>query len=86
MFLMYYYSISGHFKCNKKRIVDYPTLWGWLRDVYQWPGVAPTVNMRHIKDHYYGSHQTINPLGIVPLGPELDFTTAHGREKLFACS
>lgn len=72
----------GHFKCNIKRIVDYPNLWGYLRDLYQVPGVAETVNMDHIKTHYYGSHDTINPTLIVPVGPEIDFMTPHGREKL----
>lgn len=69
----------GHFKCNKKRIVDYPNLWGYLRELYQVDGVAETVNMDHIKTHYYASHKTINPTGIVPVGPELDFLSAHGR-------
>ncbi|QGM80326.1 glutathione S-transferase family protein [Otariodibacter oris] len=74
----------GHFKCNIKRIVDYPNLWGYLRDLYQVPGVADTVNMDHIKKHYYQSHDTINPTGVVPVGPDIDFTTSHGREKLSA--
>ena len=69
----------GHFKCNLKRIVDYPPLWGFLRDLYQQPGVAKTVNMAHIKSHYYGSHPSINPTGVVPLGPEIDFLPPHGR-------
>jgi len=69
----------GHFKCNLKRIVDYPPLWGFLRDLYQQPGVAKTVNMAHIKSHYYGSHPSINPTGVVPLGPEIDFLSPHGR-------
>jgi putative glutathione S-transferase len=67
----------GHFKCNRRRIVDYPNLWNYLRDLYQTPGIAETVNMDHIKRHYYGSHPHINPTGIVPLGPEIDFTTPH---------
>lgn len=74
----------GHFKCNIRRIVDYPNLWGYLRDLYQVPGVAATVNMAHIKSHYYGSHDTINPTLIVPRGPEIDFTTPHGRQNLSA--
>ena len=69
----------GHFKCNLRRIVDYPNLWGYLRELYQVPGVAGTVHFDHIKAHYYGSHKTINPTGIVPLGPALAFTTPHGR-------
>lgn len=69
----------GHFKCNLKRLVDYPNLWSYTRELYQWPGVAATVNMRHIKEHYYGSHPTINPNGIVPMGPILDLDEPHGR-------
>ncbi|EGK15510.1 glutathione S-transferase family protein [Psychrobacter sanguinis] len=72
----------GHFKCNIRRIVDYPNLWGYTRDLYQVPGVAETVNMDHIKSHYYGSHDTINPTLIVPRGPDIDFMSAHGRGKL----
>lgn len=71
----------GHFKCNLKRIADYPNLSNYLRDLYQVPGVAETVNMRHIKAHYYGSHTTINPTGIVPLGPELDYSAPHDRDR-----
>ena len=69
----------GHFKCNIRRIVDYPNLWGYLRDLYQQPGIADTVRIDNIKHHYYASHDTINPTGVVPAGPELDFTTPHGR-------
>lgn len=69
----------GHFKCNKKRIVDYPNLWGYLKELYQVEGVAETVNMDHIKTHYYASHTMINPTGIIPKGPEIDFMEAHGR-------
>ena len=69
----------GHFKCNLKRIVDYPNIWGYTRDIYQIPGVAETVNMAHIKNHYYKSHRHINPFGIVPDGPLLDFELPHGR-------
>ncbi|CAN7538255.1 glutathione S-transferase family protein [Rhizobium sp. LjRoot30] len=72
----------GHFKCNIRRIDDYANLSTYLRDLYQVPGVAETVNLRHIKHHYYRSHLMINPTGIVPVGPELDFTRPHGREKL----
>ena len=72
----------GHFKCNIRRIADYPALSGYLRDLHQWPGVAPTVDMVHIKGHYYESHRTINPTGIVPVGPVLDLTSAPGREHL----
>ncbi len=72
----------GHFKCNLRRIVDYPNLWGYLRDLYQHPGIAETVHRDHIKNHYYGSHESVNPTRIVPVGPEIDFMTPHGREKL----
>lgn len=68
-----------HFKCNIRRLVDYPNLWGYARDIYQVPGVAETVNMEHIKGHYYRSHRHINPYGIVPDGPVLDFEAPHGR-------
>ena len=71
-----YYS---HFKCNRQRLVDYPNLWGYTRDLYQTPGVGETVNLDHIKRHYYWSHPSINPTRIVPLGPEIDFTAAHDR-------
>ena len=70
----------GHFKCNVRRIVDYPNLWGYLRDLYQTPGVAETVDMHHIKTHYYCSHDTINPNKIVPVGPIIDFNSVHHRE------
>jgi putative glutathione S-transferase len=72
----------GHFKCNLRRIVDYPNLWGYLRDLYQYDGVAETVNFDHIKRHYYYTHDDINPTRIVPIGPILDLTTPHGRETL----
>ena len=72
----------GHFKCNWKRLVDYPNLWGYTRDLYQYPGIAETVNIEHIKAHYYGSHETLNPSGIIPIGPQIDFTKPHGREGL----
>lgn len=72
----------GHFKCNLRRIVDYPNLSGWLRELYQWPGVAATVDFTHIKGHYYASHRTINPTGIVPKGPALDLDRPHDRAHL----
>jgi len=72
----------GHFKCNRARIVDYPNLWGYLRELYQWPGVAETVNFDHITRHYYYSHDTINPHRIVPIGPQLDLMSDHGRDRL----
>lgn len=71
----------GHFKTNRKRLVDYPNLWAYTRDLYQVPGVAATVNMDHIKTHYYGSHRSINPTGIVPQGPDIDFQQPHGRNS-----
>ncbi|WP_423823757.1 glutathione S-transferase family protein [Salinisphaera sp. SPP-AMP-43] len=72
----------GHFKCNRRRIDDYPHLAGYLRELYQHPGVAETVNIDHIKQHYYRSHPSVNPTGIVPVGPHLDFTSAPGRDHL----
>jgi len=72
----------GHFKCNVRRIADYPNLWSYTRELYQYPGVADTVNMSHIKDHYYRSHPTINPTGVVPAGPEVDFHQPHEREAM----
>jgi putative glutathione S-transferase len=72
----------GHFKCNLRRIIDYPNLQGYLMDLYQQPGVAETVNFDHIKRHYYMTHTQINPTRIVPLGPELDLTKPHGRERM----
>ncbi len=71
----------GHFKCNLRRIVDYPNLSNYLRDLYQQPGIAGTVSMAHIKQHYYGSQRHVNPTGIVPIGPELDFMAAHDRAR-----
>ena len=71
----------GHFKCNLRRIVDYPNLSDYLRDLYQQPGIAETVNIEHIKRHYYGSHRNINPTRIVPLGPLLDFLAPHDRGR-----
>lgn len=68
-----------HFKCNRLRIVDYPNLWGWAREMHQWPGVAGTVRQDHITRHYYYSHDTINPHRIVPIGPLPDWTAPHGR-------
>ncbi len=71
----------GHFKCNLRRLVDYRNLWAYTRDIYQMPGIAATVNMTHIKRHYYQSHRRINPTGIVPLGPLLDFDAPAERGK-----
>jgi putative glutathione S-transferase len=72
----------GHFKCNLRRIIDYRNLQGYLMDLYQHPGIADTVNFDHIKRHYYMTHTEINPTRIVPIGPLLDLTKPHGRERL----
>lgn len=72
-----------HFKCDKYRLSDYPNLYGFLRDIYQMPGVADTVNMAHIRHHYYRSHSTINPHGVISLGSEQDLNSPHGRDKKF---
>jgi len=72
----------GHFKTNKKMLASYPAISGYVRELYQVPGVAETVNFEHIKTHYYASHLTINPTGIIPLGPDQDFNLPHGREHL----
>ncbi|WP_417475832.1 glutathione S-transferase family protein [Leisingera sp.] len=69
----------GHFKCNRRMLKDYPNLWAYTRELYQWPGVAQTVNMPHITRHYYYSHDTINPHRIVPVGPDIDWTEPHRR-------
>jgi putative glutathione S-transferase len=72
-----------HFKCNLRRIVDYPNLWGYLRDLYQHPGVKETCNLDHIKRHYYKSHPKVNPTRIVPRGPIIDFEAPHNRDIQF---
>jgi putative glutathione S-transferase len=72
----------GHFKCNLRRIIDYPNLQGYLLDLYQQPGIDETVSIDHIKRHYYMTHEEINPTRIVPLGPIVDLTKPHGRERL----
>lgn len=72
----------GHFKCNRHRVADYPNLSGYLRDLYQVPGIAETVNTPHTKRHYYESHKSVNPTGIVPTGPDLDLLTPHGRDAV----
>jgi putative glutathione S-transferase len=71
-----------HFKCNLRRLSDYPALFAYLRDVYQTPGVAETCNLEHIKHHYFTSHPNVNPIGIVPVGPLLDLSAAHDRARL----
>jgi putative glutathione S-transferase len=71
----------GHFKCNIRRIADYPNLSNYLRDLYQVPGISETVNLHHIKSHYYGSHTSINPTRIVPVGPDIDYVAPHNRAR-----
>lgn len=73
----------GHFKCNRQRLVDYPNLWAYTRELYQWPGVAATVNLDHIRRHYHVSQDSINPHHIVPIGPEIDFDAPHARDTAF---
>ncbi len=72
----------GHFKCNLRRIADYSNLWNYLRELYQVPGIAETVSVDHIKRHYYGSQRQVNPTGIVPIGPLIDFGAPHDRGRL----
>jgi putative glutathione S-transferase len=69
----------GHFKCNLRRLVDYASLWGYTRELYQQPGVAATVELDQIKRHYYMTHRALNPSGVVPVGPAIDFAAPHGR-------
>ncbi|HMB73403.1 MAG TPA: glutathione S-transferase family protein [Gammaproteobacteria bacterium] len=72
----------GHFKCNRRRLIDYPNLWGYVCDLYQQPGIAQTVDVEFCKRHYYGSHETINPHLIVPVGPDIDYSAPHDRARL----
>jgi putative glutathione S-transferase len=72
----------GHFKCNLRRLVDYPSLWAYARDLYQRPGFGETVDFDHIKRHYYMTHDQLNPTRIVPKGPLVDWNAPHGRERL----
>lgn len=72
----------GHFKCNLQHLYEYSNLWAYTRDLYQQPGISETINMHHIKHHYYGSHDTINPSGVVPLGPEINYLEPHNRANL----
>lgn len=72
----------GHFKCNLRRLVDYPNLWAYTRELYQIPGIAGTIDMGHIKRHYYGSHRTLNPTRIVPRGPAINFAAPHDRDRI----
>eukprot|EP00850_Spirogloea_muscicola_P017732 SM000155S01661 [mRNA] locus=s155:247992:249920:+ [translate_table: standard] len=73
----------NHFRCNRKLIREYPNLFNYTKDMYQQPGIADTVNMMHIKEHYYGSHPSINPFGLVPVGPGIDYNTPHDRAEKF---
>ncbi|MEA2627124.1 MAG: glutathionyl-hydroquinone reductase [Candidatus Binatota bacterium] len=75
----------GHFKCNRGRLVDFPNLWGYTRELYQIPGIAETVSFDHIKQHYYRSQKTVNPTGIVAKGPSIDFEAPHGRGGNVEC-
>jgi putative glutathione S-transferase len=70
----------GHFKCNLRHVYEYPALWAYTRELYQMKGIAGTVFLDEYKQHYYGSHRNLNPTGIVPLGPPLDFLAPHGRD------
>ena len=74
----------GHFKTNLKRLVDYPNLWAYTRDLYQQEGIAELINMDHIKKHYFGSHKTINPTGVVPVGPIINYDEPHRRDSSWA--
>ena len=74
----------GHFKCNRRRLVDYPALWAYTRELAQWPGVEGTLRLDHIVQHYHYSHETINPHRILPIGPDIDFDAPHGRDRLRA--
>ena len=71
----------GHFKCNIRRLIDYPNLWNYTRELYQVAGVESTVNHYHIKQHYYFSHTQVNPTQLVPLGPDIDFAAPHDRDR-----
>jgi putative glutathione S-transferase len=71
-----------HFKCNRRRIVDYPNLWAYTRELYQWPGVAATVDLDHIVRHYHYSHESVNPFRIIPINPVIDWAAPHGREAM----
>jgi len=74
----------GHFKCNRRRLIDYQNLWGYVCDLHQTPGVADTVDLDYIKRHYYGSHTTVNPTGIIPIGPDVDYAAKHNRARFSA--
>ena len=73
-----------HFKCNRRRIIDYPNLWAYTRELYQWPGIAETINFDHIVRHYHYSHESINPNRIIPINPVINWTEPHGRDQALA--
>ncbi|MEO0391542.1 MAG: glutathione S-transferase family protein [Pseudomonadota bacterium] len=73
-----------HFKCNRRRLIDYPNLWAYTRELYQWPGITDTINLDHVVRHYHYSHDSINPHRIIPTNPVLDWTAPHGRDQLAA--
>lgn len=73
-----------HFKCDRHRVSDYPNLFAWMREIYQMPGIAETVNFDHIRTHYFCSHKTINPTGIISIGPAQNLLQPHGRDRQFA--
>lgn len=72
----------GHFKCNRAKLIEYPNLWAYTRELYQWPGIADTLHLDHIARHYHYSHESINPHRIVPIGPRIDWNAPHGREAV----
>jgi putative glutathione S-transferase len=76
----------GHFKCNRNRLIEFPNLWAYSRELYQWPGIAETVDLLQTKQHYYGSHASLNATGIVPKGPEIDYLAPHDRDRLPAAA
>jgi glutathionyl-hydroquinone reductase len=76
----------GHFKCNRNRLIEFPNLWSYTRELYQWPGISKTLNLAQTKQHYYGSHESVNPTGIVPKGPEIDYLEPHDRDRLKAAA
>jgi len=71
----------GHFKCNRRRLVDYPNLWAYTRELYQWPGIRETCNIEHTRLHYHCSHESINPFRILPVGADIDLDVPHGRDQ-----
>ncbi|MEL6583443.1 MAG: glutathione S-transferase family protein [Pseudomonadota bacterium] len=74
----------GHFKCARNKLIEFPNLWAYTRELFQWPGVAETVNMEHIRQHYHGSHESINPHRILPIAQQIDWHAPHGRDALSA--